>query len=468
MNFKYKNFKIKKCAVFMLTFMFCLSSILICSNVLATTAVVQSNLSTNSATSQNIQDSQIIQVPDIKMPEILSESAYLMDSSSSKVLYSKAETEKRYPASTTKIVTAIIALENCKLDDIVTVPYEAISNIPSGYSIADLRAGEELTMEQVLELLLVHSANDAANIIAYHISGSIESFATLMNQKVNELGLTNTHFTNPSGIHNKDHYTTAYDLAKIMQYCMKNANFRKLAGLPSCTIPATNKHEERTFKSTDDLVIPNSSNSKYNYYYKYAVAGKTGYTSEAKNCLVSCANKDGFELICVVLSVGSYAGNVSGRFTDTKTLYDFAYNNYIIRKLNNKNDIITQIEIKNGSKDTKNLDLLAANDISALIPQDNLNTEYQPQIELNSNLYAPIAYGQVVGKVTYNINGDEYSSDLIASHNVEISGFFKIVIRIILITVILYLLYKILSSENKKSKKKKYKGYYRNYKKNKR
>jgi D-alanyl-D-alanine carboxypeptidase len=162
--------------------------------------------------------------------------AILIDSSTGKILYSKNENEKMYPASTTKIMTAILTLENCNLDDVVTVEYEAIASIPSGYSVAALQPGEQLTVEQLLQVMMVHSANDAANVLAYYISGSIESFATLMNTKAAELGLENTHFVNPSGAHDDNHYTTAYDLAKIMQYCMKNTVFRKLAGLKSCTI----------------------------------------------------------------------------------------------------------------------------------------------------------------------------------------------------------------------------------------
>ena len=195
-----------------------------------------------------------------KQPDISAESAILMDSSSERILYAKNENTKMYPASTTKILTAILVLENCNLNDIVTVPYEAIITIPSGYSVAALQAGEQLTVEQLLQVLLVHSANDAANVLAFHVSGSIDAFASLMNQKVSDLRLENTHFTNPSGKHDENHYTTAHDLAIIMKYCMKNSTFRHLAGLKSCTIPATNKYEERIFKTTNELLIYDNRN----------------------------------------------------------------------------------------------------------------------------------------------------------------------------------------------------------------
>lgn len=387
-----------------------------------------------------------ISFADSAPPEILAGSAILIDTSTEKVLYSKNENEKMYPASTTKIVTAILTIENCKLDDVVTVPYEAISIIPSGYSVAALQPGEQLTVEQLLKVLLVHSANDAANVLAFHISGSIDNFAILMNNKVSELGLKNTHFTNPSGMHDENHYTTAYDLAILMKYCMKNDIFRNLAGLKYCTIPATNKYEERVFNTTNELLIAST------YYYKYAIAGKTGYTTQAKNCLVSVSNKDDLELICVVLSVGLYPNNLSAKFIDTKSIFDYGYNNYTIRKLREKNAIAYQIDIVNGTKETRNLDLLISDDIYSLVSQKDYETDFSPEIEMNENLFAPIAQGQVVGKIVYNIDGIKYSSDLIASHNVEKSSFITLFIQILLIILILYFLYKLIFE--KKSKKK--------------
>lgn len=392
-----------------------------------------------------------------EQPEISADAAILIDSSSEKVLYSKNENQKMYPASTTKILTAILTIENCNLNDVVTVPYEAISSITSGYSVAALQTGEQLTVEQLLQVMLVHSANDAANVLAFHVSGSIENFANLMNNKVSELGLTNTHFTNPSGMHDENHYTTAHDLAIIMKYCMKNDTFRSLSSLKYCTIPATNKYDVRVFNTTNELLIYDNRDVSSNYYYKYAIAGKTGYTTQAKNCLVSVAKKENLELICVVLSAGIYPNNVSAKFVDTKSIFDYGYNNYTIKKLREKDAIATQIEIGNGTKETRNLDLLISNDLSALVTQDEFDTEFEPQIELQDNLFAPIAQGQVVGKITYTIDGIQYSSNLLASHSVEQSGFITIVVQIILVILILFLLYKLLfdSNSNKKSHRKK-------------
>lgn len=365
-------------------------------------------------------------------PDIIAEAAILIDSSTEKILYSKNETEILYPASTTKVLSAILTIENCNLDDIVTVPYEAISTIPSGYTVADLQVGEKLTIRQVLELALVPSANDAANTLAFCVSDSIENFANLMNKKVADLGLTNTHFTNPSGIHNDNHYSTAYDLAMIMKYC---------------TIPATNKYEERVFTTTNELLLRNNSS---NYFYEFTTAGKTGYTTKAKNCLISVSNKDGFELICVVLSSGMYPNNLSGRFIDSKKLFEYGYSNYTLRKLRDKNAIATQVEIKNASKETKDLNLLISDDITAVISQDNLNSQFDAEIQVDENLLAPISQGQTVGKITYDIDGIKYSSDLVAEHSVEVSSFFILVVQIFIVVLILFILYKLLFHTEKR------------------
>ena len=394
------------------------------------------------------------------VPDITAGAAILIDSSTGKILYGKNEEERMFPASITKILTAILAIENCDLNDVVTIPYEAISLVPSGYTVAPLYVGEQLTVNQLLQVMMVYSANDAANALAFHISGSIDEFANLMNGKIAELGLTNTHFCNPSGKHDENHYTTAHDLALIMQYCMKNSTFRNFAGLKSCVLPETSKSSERVFTTTNELLRYDSREVASNYYYQYAIAGKTGYTTAAKNCLVSVSNKDGFELICVVLSVGVYPYNLSGKFIETKALFEYGYSNYMIKKLREKNAIAASIDIVNATKETKNLDLLLCDDITATISQANSNDTYEPDIQLNGNIVASIYEGQVLGKIIYNIEGEYYSVDLKASHSVEVSSTFTLIIRIILIVFILGLIYMLLFDDKSGKKNKK------NFKKN--
>lgn len=364
-------------------------------------------------------------------PTLTAKSAILIDNRTNKILYGKNEEQKMYPASTTKIVTAILTIENANLDDTVTASYDAVMSIPDGYSTADIQIGENLTVEQLLEVLLVHSANDAANVLAEYIGGSIDSFVSMMNTKVHELGLENTHFTNSYGKHDDDHYTTAYDLAKIMQYCIQNETFRKIAGQASCAIPATNMHDPRLYTSTNELLLPNSK-----FYTSSLTAGKTGYTSQSGECLVSSSYQDNLELICVILGCSKDSNN---RFTETKKLYGYGYSTYSVQDVVKENDVGTQIEVSNATKETKNLDLLVKETIPALVKNSESSQELSPEITLQEEISAPIEEGTVLGKITYNIEGVQYSTDLIASHNVEKSKAFEYAIYTSILIIFLVL-----------------------------
>ena len=365
-------------------------------------------------------------------PDINAESALLIDNKTNKVLYSKDMNRKMFPASTTKILTAILVLENHSLDEKVTASYNAVMTIPSGYSTASIQIDEVLTVEQLLELLLVHSANDAANVLAEYTGGSIDSFVAMMNTKINELGLSDTHFTNPYGLQDNNHYTTAHDLAIIMQYCLKNDDFRKIAGQASCAIPSTNKSEPRKYSSTNELLIAGNSN-----YYPNLIAGKTGYTSEAGECLVSAVYNDNLELVGVIL-------NSNNRFKDTRSLYNYGYTNFSIKNIVNGKDIITNVEVKNATKDTKNLNLLVSEDIPVLANNSDDLSKIEPQITLNSDIKAPIEDGQVLGKVSYSVNGITYSTDLIAANNVEKSNFVLYCLYGLGILILILIIYKII------------------------
>ena len=369
--------------------------------------------------------------------DINASSALLVDNKTNKILYSKNENKKMFPASTTKIVTAILVLENHSLDEKVTASYDAVMSIPSGYSTADIQIEEELTVEQLLELLLVHSANDAANVLAEYAGGSVSSFVSMMNTKANELGLSNTHFTNPYGLQDDNHYTTAHDLAIIMQYCIKNNNFRKIAGQASCAIPATNKSNPRKYDSTNELLIAGNSN-----YYSNLIAGKTGYTSKAGGCLVSVAYSNDLELIGVIL-------NSNNRFKDTRSLYNYGYKNFSIKNIVNEKDIITNIEVKNATINTKNLNLLVSENIPVLANNSDDLTTIQPEISLNANIEAPIEEGQIMGKVSYTVNGITYTTTLIAANNVEKSKLLIYILYGFGLLILILIIYSFFKSRNK-------------------
>lgn len=365
---------------------------------------------------------------------IYSNAVILIDSNSGKTLYEKNSTKKVYPASTTKILTAILAIENIEnLKETTTVNYSAISVIPSGYSSAYLSEGEEISIEYVLQAFLIHSANEAGNVLAEHVSGSIDEFVNLMNKKIEELGCKNTHFVNTNGIHDDNHYTTAKDLAIITRYCMKNQTFRDIVAMKSCTIPKTNKSEQRYYKNTNALVNPSSE-----YYLEHCIGVKTGYTSPAKNCLISACNKDGLELIAVVLGAPNIESGKSTRYLDSIELYNYGYSNYANKKVASQGDIIETIKIKKANKDTKNLEIILGNDINILTNKKNENISYS--INLNNDLSAPISKDSIVGTVTYSSEGINYTTNLIASHDVYKSNLFIFIFGIIFALILIILL----------------------------
>lgn len=363
---------------------------------------------------------------------ITAKSAYLIDNMTDKVLFSKNENDKMYPASTTKILTAIIVLEHCNLDDVVTASPDAVMSIPEGYSTANIQINEQLTVQELLELLLVHSANDAANVLAEFVGGSIDSFVSIMNTKLSDLELNDSHFTNTFGMHDENHYTTAHDLAYILKYCLKNETFRKLAGKASCAIPSTNLYGTRTYSSTNELLLPQNTN-----YYKYLTAGKTGFTSQAKECLVSSAYKNDLELIGVVLGSDS-------RFTDTIKLYEYGYSNYSLKSIVPEGSIATTIQISKAKYNSKNLNLLVSEEILAIMPNSLSISDIPSQLSLPEKISAPIEEGSVLGTITYNVDGISYTSNLIAANSVEKSKLLNYIILIGICMIFLLLLYRIL------------------------
>ena len=258
-------------------------------------------------------------------PNIYSQSAILIDAKNGHVLYEKNANMPMYPASTTKVLTAIIALESCSLDEKVTASHDAITSIKSGYTNAKIQVGEQLTMEDLLYALLLKSANEAANVIGEYIGGTIENFANIMNAKAIELGCTSTHFVNANGIHDDNHYTTASDLAIITRYCMQNDIFRHMVSTLTYTLPATEQYPtaDRVLTNSNSLMIPG-----HQYYYPYVIGGKTGFTTQAKNCLITISNKAGLELISVVLHAESTDDGRSARYLDTISLLEYGNNNY--------------------------------------------------------------------------------------------------------------------------------------------
>mgnify|MGYP002606113394 FL=1 len=253
-------------------------------------------------------------------PQIEAEAAVVMDADTGAFLYSKNMDRKEYPASITKIMTALVAIESGKLDSKIKFSENAVYNLEEGSSHVGIQVGEVLSMRRALYGLMLESANDVANGIAETVGGSISGFADLMNAKAAELGCVNTHFTNPHGLQNEEHYTCARDMALITQAALKHPTFQKIAGTTNYTCPKTNKVDEERYWYNHNQMIQKDAE----YYYEGCFGGKTGFTSDALNTLVSYAKKDGRTLICVELHVNGK----DKAYSESHAMLDYAFENF--------------------------------------------------------------------------------------------------------------------------------------------
>lgn len=263
--------------------------------------------------------------------DIASGTGIVMDAKTGTILYDKGMDDLRYPASITKIMTTLIALENASLDTQVTFTATGMADAYAGSSNIDPSLGETFRMEDCLYMIMLKSANDVSTQVAETVAGSVPVFVEMMNQKAAALGCTNTHFSNASGLFAPDHYTTARDMALITQEALKNAEFRKIASTPSYTVPASNMNGARAYNNHHVMMMKDDTT----YYYDGCFGGKTGFTDESKNTLVTFCDKSGMELIVVVM----YSPDGVVMFQDTKTLLDYACTNF---ELNNKGEVKTK------------------------------------------------------------------------------------------------------------------------------
>ena len=271
-----------------------------------------------------IQSNAIVDWP--QGPEVSAQAAILMEANTGAILYAKNIDERHYPASTTKILTCTLAFENSDLTDMVTFSKEAVNSVPWDGSKVGMDAGESITMQQAYEAILVGSANEVANGVAETIGGSMDGFVDMMNQRVADLGLKNTHFTNANGLYNDEHYTSAYDLAIIARDFFSYDMLAKIARTPKVEFTATPTQKDDFTVNSKNLLLEGKK-----YEYEYLVGSKTGYTDKARQTLVSCAKKDGMELICVVLMEES-----PYQFTDTIALFDYGFNNFTMESIKGK------------------------------------------------------------------------------------------------------------------------------------
>lgn len=367
-------------------------------------------------------------------PELTAAAAILADMDTGAFYVSKNAESKAYPASLTKILTALLAVEavergDVSLKDEITAYDDCLTGLDEDASSADIKPGEMMTLENYLYCAMVASANEACNVIGEYLSGSIAGFVALMNQRAEELGCTGTHFTNTNGMPDENHYTTAMDLYRITTEALKHDLFVTLCNTPTRTIPATNKSETRELKNTNGLINADSPMYK-GYFYEYAMGVKTGHTNDAGYCLISTAEKDGIRLMCIVLGcTAKTRGNGTtdfGSFSDTLSLYRWVFSNFSMRDIVSTTELICEVPVSL-ARDTDGVTVRAQSSISAVLPNEADLSTYQRDIVIYSErdgepLKAPISAGDVLGEITISKDGVTYGTvPLVATVDVELS-----------------------------------------------
>ena len=325
------------------------------------------------------------------LPKINSRFAVVLDRNSGAVIYGKNEYTKTKMASTTKIMTCIVVLENTNLSNVVEVSAKAAG---TGGSRLKFKKGDKISVNDLLYGLMLRSGNDAAVALAEYVGGSIEGFATLMNKKANELGLESTHFETPHGLDSDNHYTTPYELAKLANYALENKTFRNIVGTKSCTININGV--PRTISNTNELL--GNLNGVYGV--------KTGFTNGAGRCLVTSIKRDNLDVICVVLG----ADTKKIRTADSVKLIEYSFRNYTSEDISKsieeefekwKSINENRININKGIKTDIKIGLGEYN-IKKYPIKNNTSQRINVQIDVNRNLEAPVKNGAVIGKLTVN------------------------------------------------------------------
>lgn len=374
--------------------------------------------------------------------EVTAQSAIVMDVDTGTVLYSKNEAESHYPASITKIMTALVILDNCELDDIVTFSPKAVYENEGDTSHIARDVNEKMTVEDTLYGMMLESANECAWALGEHLcDGDMDAFVKKMNDKAKELGCVNTHFNNPNGLPDEEHWTCAYDMALISRAAYQIPKFAEITGTKRYTIQPTNKHSDPTYLNNHHSMLHYYNTGKY--IYDYCMGGKTGYTVVAGSTLVTYAKKDNMTLVCVVMKDESPA-----HWIDTRNLFDYCFDNFNIYNIS-ENASISENNIKKTGKLSENMDLIKIDSEGTLVLPKTASF-YDAQSTVKS--YIDENDETVVGQICYKYAGrDIGSANLVFATNdvssypfdnlpVEKGGSGKEYIQVDYLRIVLYIL----------------------------
>ena len=372
---------------------------------------------------------------------------------------------KLFPASTTKLMTALVAMEYGNPDDVVTVTNEAIDGLYEQGSASYLLNGEQIAFMDLMRYLLIGSGNDAANALAIHVSGSIEGFVDLMNNKADELGLTNTHFCNPTGLHNEEHYTSARDLLIVTKAAMENEVIAQLVAEDEVVLPVTNKHDRTTTKYSTNYLLSKKATGEY--YYEGAIGIKTGTTTPAGLCLVAGCVKGDYTYYSVVLGCKKMEGR-SLQFEETIKLFNWGAASYSQQVMLSSSEPITTVPVRLADE-KDSVVVRPAENITAMLPNTFETTDLDLQYTLEEDVVAPVEAGTVLGKLTVRYEDKYYELDLIAAESVErstmlyvldrVTAFFtsttfKIIVASIVALIVILVVYAILINRKRAKRRK--------------
>ena len=362
-------------------------------------------------------------VPD---PDIQAKAALLVDWDTETVLYAKNEHTELYPASLTKIMTALLTLEavdqgKLALDQELTATASALDGLAADGSTAGIKVGETMTVENYLKCMLIVSANEACDVLAEGVSGSVSAFVDAMNARAAELGCKNTHFVNPNGLHDSQHYTSAWDLYLITREALKYPEFMAVCDMGVAEIPATNLSESRRLRTTNYLL---SNWRAAGYLYPDAHGIKTGSTSEAGHCLVSSATRGSRSLISVVLGADRVVGENGvadvKSFSETSRLFEWGFANFSTQTVLTELDMLADVPVA-----LSKIDSVAVHpdrEVTLVLPNDVGPEDLERKLTLEENVQAPVSAGQELGSVELSRNGTVYVSvPLVALNDVEAS-----------------------------------------------
>lgn len=346
--------------------------------------------------------------------EIEAKAALLVEADTGEVLYDKNSHQENYPASLTKIMVALLVFEaidegKLALDTPITAQESAFIGLVAGGSTANIKAGETLTVEQLLSCMLIVSANEACNILAEAVDGTVDAFVDHMNERAKELGCEHTHFVNPSGLHDPQHYSAAWDLYLITIEALRHEKFLAICNSKSYEVPPTNLSEKRTLHSTNYLI---SNWRARGYLYSAAQGIKTGSTPEAGYCLVSSALRGSRRLVSVVLGAERVEQSdgyiITKSFSETSRLFDWGFDSFVSKRIIAESDPICEVPVALSGQ-ANYVVAHPANDLTRMMPDDLNPEDLTREVELyHETVDAPIAAGDELGKLTLSHDGKVY------------------------------------------------------------